>query len=795
MANMDYNRSVSGGGARPKVSFNNNYDFSTFINSYTRTNKNLDNVMQDDGTMDLNLFLEDEVQTVQTQAVVAEAITTQTIENNKVDTVERNPEVAKTEPPKQEEKGFWGKVGDWFKSAGATVAVATTSVISGVADIGEAVLDGGAWVAAKTVGLFSEDAENAIEEFIARDLVSEANEAFYENTELGRAINDASALKYDSELAQGIRSVSEDIGVFVAATALTVCTGGAAAPLVLGIGAAYGLGSAAEDTYATYGTDTTVVQELLILGNGALSALSWYTSGKLGKGFIELGKSMAEAGVKEILAEMCKGIFSKETLKELFKPGNIVGNAIGTLMQAGGDIGLIATKLYNGGEVTPEEWALLVGELIVYFGLNTAEDVLSDAVISYGNPKIDIDTTKTPDTPDTTKPIETLDETGLEDAAPKQPSADTPAPKQNETLDEPEILPEAKTPHPDDEALGLAERILDPNDPTTLASLRTSLDNETFNKVIRAMTEEELIDQLRKMDKADIKDMLLKLDSSDIARLDVENALIQMGMSDQLDKINGLYNKINELQQQLESITDPASRLALEKKIKQTYQAISDANDRMTELSDLQDMARRQCDLLLDEYGENALSEKEIIDILLTDKGQRSDIPYLDVDGDLNKLQLGKFTASQDYKIGDIEIKEGDLSGMKFVTNPDAATNGMVGGFICNTDQIMGHIAEIKAKNPDMSYSDFCADLQKYLDAKGFEGSTVAVFTFDDGDIRIPNGDEYGAWANYWKPGGLTTNGGLEVQTTIDSAGYIDPNGGKYQTMTMEDFYKAIFGK
>lgn len=760
MSNMDYNRTVSGGGARPKVSFTNNYDFSTFINSYTRTNKNLDTIIQDDGTMDLNLFLEDEVQAVQTQAVVSESTQTQAMEQNKVDTVERNPEVEKTEPPKKEEKGFWGKVGDWFKSAGATVAVATTSVLSGVADIGEAVLDGGAWVAAKTVGIFSEDAENAIEEFIARDLVSEANEAFYENTELGKAINDASALKYDSELAQGIRSVSEDIGVFVAATALTVCTGGAAAPLVLGIGAAYGLGSAAEDTYATYGTDTTVIQELLILGNGALSALSWYTSGKLGKGFIELGKSMAEAGVKEILAEMCRGIFSKETLKELFKPGNIVGNAIGTLMQTGGDIGLIATKLYNGGEVTPEEWALLVGELIVYFGLNVAEDVLRDTVISYGTPKIDADTTK---------PIETLDET--------------------------EILPEARTPHPDDEALGLAERILDPNDPTTLASLRTSLDNETFNKVIHAMTEEELIDQLRKMDKADIKDMLLKLDSSDIARLDVENALIQMGMSDQLDKINGLYNKINELQQELESITDPVSRLALEKRIKKTYQAISDANDRMTELSDLQDIARRQCDLLLDEYGENALSEKEIIDILLTDKGQRSDIPYLAVDGDLNNLQLGKFKASQDYKIGDIKINEGDLSGMKFVTNPDAATNGMVGGFICNTDQIMGHIADIRAKNPDMSYSDFCADLQKYLDAKGFEGSTVAVFTFDDGDIRIPNGDEYGAWANYWKPGGLTTNGGLEVQTTIDSAGYIDPNSGKYQTMTMEDFYKAIFGK
>lgn len=50
------------------------------------------------------------------------------------------------------------------------------------------------------------------------------------------------------------------------------------------------------------------------------------------------------------------------------------------------------------------------------------------------------------------------------------------------------------------------------------------------------------------------------------------------------------------------------------------------------------------------------------------------------------------------------------------------------------------------------------------------------------GDIRIPNADEYGAWANYWKPGGLTTNEGLEVQTTIDSNGYIDPKSGKYQT-------------
>ena len=111
-----------------------------------------------------------------------------------------------------------------------------------------------------------------------------------------------------------------------------------------------------------------------------------------------------------------------------------------------------------------------------------------------------------------------------------------------------------------------------------------------------------------------------------------------------LDALNTLYR----LQNKLKNSTNPDEIAIIKDDIKALNQAISNANDRMTELSDLQDMARRQCDLLLDEYGENALSEKEIIDILLTDKGQRSDIPYLDVDGDLNKIQLEKFTASQD---------------------------------------------------------------------------------------------------------------------------------------------------
>ena len=460
------------------------------------------------------------------------------------DNLEEGVTSEKIVDPKQyntdEKKGFFESIGDVFASVGATLAVGTTSILSGVLDIVEGIGDGVVWVASKAVGIVSPDAEEAMKEFIARDLVSEANEWLYEDTEFGRAINDASYMKYDSELAQGIRDVTEDVAVFAAATALTVFTGGAAAPLTIGLGAAYGLGEASESTYATYGTDTSTFQELLILGNGALSALSWYTSGKLGKGFIELGKSMAEAGVKEILAEMCKGIFSKETLKELLKPGNLVGNAIASLMQAGGDIGLIATKLYNGAEVTPEEWALLVGELIIYFGLNTAEDVLSDTIISYGNPKIDVDMNKTPDADDA-KPIETLDETGLEDAAPKQLSADTPAPKPNETLDEPEILPEGKTPHPDDEYLDKALDILDPNTATKLSDEIGKLDDEGLQKVLSAMTGAEIAAQLKDLDAKDMDRVLNALSGDQLTDVVGELAeRISKGElpSDILDKLD-----------------------------------------------------------------------------------------------------------------------------------------------------------------------------------------------------------------------------------------------------------------
>ena len=87
------------------------------------------------------------------------------------------------------------------EGVGATIAVGTTSILSGVAKVDELIADGIGWVEGKKVegvswlvgevaGLFSEDAKNSIMKWredvkkgvkseIERDLVGELNEWFY----------------------------------------------------------------------------------------------------------------------------------------------------------------------------------------------------------------------------------------------------------------------------------------------------------------------------------------------------------------------------------------------------------------------------------------------------------------------------------------------------------------------------------------------------------------------------------------------------------------------------------------
>ena len=241
-----------------------------------------------------------------------------------------------------------GNIGNWVKetaaSIGSTAAVVGTSVVSGIANIGEGIVDGlawtggkivegGSWLVGKVAGLFSKDAEESVmnwreeaktgvKEFIATDWVGEANKAFYENTDIGRAINENSYLKYDSEIAQGISGATETIGKIALATAATIGTGGAAAPLALGF--LFGTGTRAEKLYQE-NTNTTGAQELGIFISGLGEAANWYAQGKLGEGAVGLFNVIKNTGLKQTGALAINGV------KSLI--GNIKTNGIGNTLK------------------------------------------------------------------------------------------------------------------------------------------------------------------------------------------------------------------------------------------------------------------------------------------------------------------------------------------------------------------------------------------------------------------------------------------------------------------------------
>ena len=278
----------------------------------------------------------------------------------------------------QEVTGSLGIVGaeldttPWYVRTGGTIVVGFTSILSGVIDVVDSVADGACYIAAGACSAFGKDEwAETIREATAVDWADGMNEWLYGENGWAKGANEVSYMKYDSDVAQGIRKYTEKATQFAAATALTVFTGGLA---TAGVGFLYGMGHAAEDYYNKNGTDLTAGQNGMILLNGAMGALSWYSQGKLGNGLLEIGKSVNLLGLEDVLAQMKTEVFNKEFVKSLFTPGNVIGNAIASLMQSAGDIGTIATKLYNGEDVTAEEWALLVGELCLYFGLNTLED-------------------------------------------------------------------------------------------------------------------------------------------------------------------------------------------------------------------------------------------------------------------------------------------------------------------------------------------------------------------------------------------------------------------------------------
>lgn len=188
-----------------------------------------------------------------------------------------------------------------LKETGSTLFVAGSSVLAGVQKIEEFVVDGIVFLGGTVVSgivllgdkIFGTDNASYIMDgtldFIRRDLVGEARKNFYENTGLGKWINDNSNLKYDSQGANGIQSLTEVAAKIAIATAATIVTGGAAAPIA--IGALYGTGNAAEKYAQSVdrenGESYNYKRALLkSLAGGAMGAAEFYGYGQMGAGML-----------------------------------------------------------------------------------------------------------------------------------------------------------------------------------------------------------------------------------------------------------------------------------------------------------------------------------------------------------------------------------------------------------------------------------------------------------------------------------------------------------------------------
>ena len=432
----------------------------------------------------------------------------------------------------------WKKVWKWvttkenWEKVGATVATTVASVLTGIGDLGEKIVDGVTWcgakitegvtfVAAKVLDAYGhgEAAENVmnwrekmktdVADFIATDHVKDVEAKFFENTEIGQKINDASYLKYDSKVAQGISSVTEKVAEFAAATAITVATGGAGVgsfAAVFGAGFLAGVGGSAEKNYSEIkeagGQPSLDDKAANILFDGIGSGLSWYAQGQMGKGAVEAMQAVSQVGGTAFKNQMLNGIkegfanfksmSAKERAAAMFSKGNFL--SIDNLADSGGVVADNVAAWINGDKEL--NWKTLLGagvELFGTMGLNCITGGImgqvdkADDVID-GVKEID-------DAVDTAKHVDDV----VDASKHMDDVADATKKLKNLT---------------DDEAISYANKILNSDSPTTITGLN-ELDEKSIKKVVDCMTPEEIAVKLEKVSKEDYYQLMKKIPKED----------------------------------------------------------------------------------------------------------------------------------------------------------------------------------------------------------------------------------------------------------------------------------------
>lgn len=238
-----------------------------------------------------------------------------------------------------ENKDFADNLSDSIEIIGSSAVVVATSVKSGMAGLEEDIVDGALWLGTAavtgTATLFGEEewannAQDTMMDVISYDVVGEANKALYEKTSLGRKINEKSILKYDSEVAQNIQSVSTKATEVAAATALTVATGGAAAPvaalIVGGTGFLVGAGDKAQEDFSKDNRNFWENSKEIAI-SGGIKAVEFYSEGQMGAGAINAVGAIKSAGgvknlfsgIKTALVNGESNLFTKDALKNGIK--------------------------------------------------------------------------------------------------------------------------------------------------------------------------------------------------------------------------------------------------------------------------------------------------------------------------------------------------------------------------------------------------------------------------------------------------------------------------------------------
>lgn len=253
-------------------------------------------------------------------------------------------------------------LGDKLVKTGATLVVASNSVISGITKISEKIEDGLTWaggtIVSGFVSIFDKEASKRIQEevmnTIAYDKVGNLNKTFYEGTKIGKAINDASYLKYDSDVSKKIQDVTAGAGEAIGVTVATIATGGAAGVALAGtVGFSSAAGSAAENKFQDKENRDYWKDSLSIGVDGAIGAVNDISIGRAGNAAYQGIKGLTKAGILKSGLNAIKNVpkntinmFRDNGTKEAMK---IIGNNI-----KNGLVNVVNFTKSNAGKVTKE---------------------------------------------------------------------------------------------------------------------------------------------------------------------------------------------------------------------------------------------------------------------------------------------------------------------------------------------------------------------------------------------------------------------------------------------------------